>query len=61
MTARLDADLEVHEHGRSAFVRSAIQERQRTDEYIHRAYAGQAGAMLGEIAGLIGVQAWPDE
>lgn len=66
LLARVDADPEVQERGRSAFVRSAIElylstkERRRIDDEIRRAYAGQADAMLEEVVDLVRVQAWPE-
>lgn len=64
---RIDADPEVREKGRSAFVRSAVElyltakERKEIDAQIERGYAGQAEAVLAEIEDLIGAQAWPDD
>jgi metal-responsive CopG/Arc/MetJ family transcriptional regulator len=62
---RMDADPEVKRLGRSAFLRNAVQlylrarDRQAIDRSIREAYAGQADAMLDEIADLMGGQAWP--
>lgn len=64
---RIDADPEVRERGRSAFVRSAVElyltakERKEIDDQILRGYAGQADALLSEIEDLIGDQAWSDD
>lgn len=62
---RIDADPEVREKGRSAFVRSAVElyltakERREIDSAIERGYGGEADALLAEIEDLIGDQAWP--
>ena len=64
---RVDSQPETRQHGRSAFVRSAIEsylranERREVDEAIARAYGGRADAMLAEVEGLLGAQAWPDD
>jgi metal-responsive CopG/Arc/MetJ family transcriptional regulator len=64
---RIDADPEVREKGRSAFVRSAVElyltakERKEIDAQIERGYAGQADVLLAESEDLIGAQAWPDD
>jgi metal-responsive CopG/Arc/MetJ family transcriptional regulator len=65
LLARIDADPETKERGRSAFLRSAAElylsakERRAIDEGIRRAYDGQADAMESEIAELLGEQEWP--
>jgi hypothetical protein len=65
LLARIDADPETRERGRSAFLRSAAElylsakERRAIDEGIRRAYDGQADAMESEIAELLGEQEWP--
>ena len=62
---RIDADPEVRERGRSAFIRSAIETylrarcRPEMDARIAAAYSGCADEVLEEIADLIGEQAWP--
>ncbi len=64
---RIDADPEVLERGRSAFIRSAIEtylcarRRREIDARIAAAYDGCADEVLEEIADLIGEQAWPPE
>lgn len=64
---RIDADPEVLEHGRSAFIRAAVRlylrarERRAVDDAIRSAYAGEADDLLGEIEGLVGGQSWPAE
>lgn len=64
---RIDADDEAREHGRSAFVRSAVEqylkakERRRIDAQITAAYRFQADALLGDIADLMELQAWPED
>lgn len=63
---RVDAEPEVRERGRSAFIRSAIEsylrttQRRNVDDAIAAAYAGEADAMLDEAEGLMDAQAWPD-
>ena len=63
---RIDADPEVREKGRSAFVREAValyldvKERRTLEERLQRAYEGQADAMLDEVAEIVGVQEWPE-
>jgi metal-responsive CopG/Arc/MetJ family transcriptional regulator len=64
---RIDGDQETQERGRSAFVRSAVEqylrakERRRIDAQITAAYRGQADAVLAEIADLMELQAWPED
>jgi metal-responsive CopG/Arc/MetJ family transcriptional regulator len=64
---RVDADAETRERGRSAFVRSAIEqylrakERRRIDARIVAACQGHAEAAMAEVADLMDVQAWPEE
>lgn len=64
---RIDDDPETHEKGRSAFIRSAVEqylrmkERRNIDEAIRAAYAGRAGAMAAEIAELMPTQSWPKD
>lgn len=64
---RVDADPEVREKGRSAFVRSAIElyltakERREIDAQIERGYAGEADALLTEAEDLMAAQTWPDD
>lgn len=64
---RIDADPEVRERGRSAFVRSAVElylkakERREIDEQIERGYRGQADALFAEVEDLLDRQAWPDD
>lgn len=63
---RIDADPETQEKGRSAVIRAAVQfyltakERRELEARIARAYAGQADAMLDEVADLILAQEWPE-
>ena len=63
---QLDADPEVQENGRSAFIRRAVQlylgakERRENDARIAQAYAGEADSLLGEIEPLIDGQPWPE-
>jgi len=62
---RIERDPEAREHGRSAFIRSAVElylqakKRREIDDSIRRAYAGQADDMLDEIAELMEAQTWP--
>jgi hypothetical protein len=48
-----------------AFIRAAVRlylsakERRELDARLVRAYGGEADAMLGEVAQLIGAQEWP--
>lgn len=64
---QVDADPEAREKGRSAFIRSAVRlyltakERHDVETSLARAYSGEADALLGEIADLIGEQAWPND
>ena len=63
---RIDADPETRAHGRSAFVRSAIErylrarKRQQLDAQIAAAYQGRADVLLAEIEDLLEAQAWPE-
>jgi metal-responsive CopG/Arc/MetJ family transcriptional regulator len=62
---RIDADAETRAHGRSAFVRSAVEhylrarQRAQVDKAIADAYGGNADRMRSEIADLMDVQVWP--
>lgn len=62
---RIDADPEVQERGRSAFIRSAVdlyltaRERRKIDADLVRAYQGEADALLAEIENLLSEQSWP--
>ncbi len=62
----LDADPEVKESGRSAFIRTAVRlylaakERRENDARMAQAYAGEADSLLGEIEPLIDGQPWPE-
>jgi predicted RNA-binding protein YlxR (DUF448 family) len=64
---RIDSDPEAKEHGRSAFVRSAVElylaarQRQRIEAGIQRAYGGQADALEAEVLELMNEQAWPED
>lgn len=64
---KIDSDPEAQEQSRSAFVRSAIRlyltakERRDIEARLHRAYAGEANALLAEIEDLMRDQAWPDD
>jgi len=64
---QIDADSEVREKGRSAFVRSAVRiylkakERREIETRLVQAYSGEAGSLLDEVEALLGSQAWPDD
>jgi metal-responsive CopG/Arc/MetJ family transcriptional regulator len=64
---RIDADPETRTRGRSAFVRSAVEQylaakqRRQIDLAIAAAYGGQADVMHAEIADLMDAQAWPED
>ena len=64
---RIDADPEVRERGRSAFVRSAVEtylrarRRQEIDAQIAAAYDGRADEVLEDVSDLIGEQEWLPE
>ncbi len=64
---RIDADPEVRERGRSAFIRSAIEtylrarRRQEIDAQLAAAYDGRADEVLEDVSDLIGEQEWPPE
>jgi metal-responsive CopG/Arc/MetJ family transcriptional regulator len=64
---RIDADPEAREHGRSAFLKTAVtrylasKARRRVDEQIATAYAGSAESSVAEIADFVDAQSWPDE
>ncbi len=65
LLGQIDADPEVREKGRSAFIRSAVRlylkakERREIEARLAHAYAGEADALLNEIEGLMGRQSWP--
>ena len=62
---RVDADPEVHQRGRSAFIRSAVEmylrarRRREVDAQIANAYADRADDLLEEVSDLLGAQEWP--
>ena len=64
---RVDALPETRRHGRSAFVRTAIEsylrrrKRREIDRAITSAFAEDAEVMLGEVDTLMDAQAWPDD
>lgn len=64
---KIDSDPEAKEQGRSAFVRSAIRlyltakERRDIEARLHKAYAGEANALLAEMEDLMSAQAWPND
>lgn len=64
---RVDEDEETRAKGRSAFVRSAIEQylsakrRRQIDAQIAAAYRGRADRMMAEARDLIDAQAWPDD
>ena len=62
---RIDRDPEARESGRSAFIRSAVElyltakQRQEVEVGLRRAYAGEADAMVDEVAELLDHRSWP--
>ena len=62
---RIDADPEVRERGRSAFIRAAVEtylrarRRREIDAQIATAYDGRADDLLEDVTDLLGVQEWP--
>ena len=62
---RIDAEPEVRERGRSAFIRSAVEvylyarRRREIDVRIAAAYDGCADDLLQEVSDLLGEQQWP--
>jgi metal-responsive CopG/Arc/MetJ family transcriptional regulator len=67
LLGRIDDDPETRTHGRSAFVRAAVEhylvakQRRQIDAQIAVAYGGRADDLLAEIADLMGAQAWPED
>jgi metal-responsive CopG/Arc/MetJ family transcriptional regulator len=67
LLGRIDADPEVQEKGRSAFIRSAVQlyleakRRRDIEARLAHAYAGQASSLLEEVEELLSEQAWPND
>jgi metal-responsive CopG/Arc/MetJ family transcriptional regulator len=65
LLGQIDADPEVQEKGRSAFIRSAVQlylkakERREIETGLAQAYSGKAGSLLEEVEELLGRQSWP--
>lgn len=65
LLTQIDADPESRQHGRSAFIRSAIRlylrakERQRIDQAIAAAYEGKAEELLEDVGQMMEAQAWP--
>ena len=66
LLARIDADPQARDEGRSAFIRSAVElylrarERRAVDEALRVAYSAEADAMLAEVEDLMGAQSWPE-
>jgi len=64
---QIDADSEVREKGRSAFIGSAVQiylkakERLEIETRLVQAYSGEADNLLDEVAALLGAQKWPND
>ena len=64
---QIDADSEVREKGRSAFIGSAVQiylkakERLGIETRLVEAYSGQADNLLEEVEALLGAQTWPND
>jgi len=67
LVERIDADPEVREKGRSAFIRSAVRlyltakERQEIEVRLAHAYGGEEDALLEEVEALMGTQSWPSD
>lgn len=67
LLSQIDADPEVRERGRSAFIRSAVElylkakERRDIEARLAKAYAGEAAGLLEEVEDLLGAQAWPND
>ena len=63
---KLDGQPETKEHGRSAFIRSAVrlylevQQRRTRDRAYAQGYGGRAGEVWDEFSDLIAGQAWPE-
>ncbi len=63
---QLDADPEVKEKGRSAFIRTAVRlhlaakQRRENDARIAQAYGGEADPLLSEVESLVDGQPWPE-
>ena len=61
----LDADPDARQHGRSAFVRTALRfyleakQRREVEAQLQRAYQGRADELLDEVADMITDQEWP--
>ena len=66
LLARIDADPEAVQDGRSAFLRKAAsfylaaKARREIDEAITSAYEGQADVMAAEISEFMDAQGWPE-
>ena len=64
---QIDADSEVRQKGRSAFIGSAVQiylkakERLEIETRLVRAYSGEADNLLDEVEALLGAQTWPND
>ena len=67
LLGQIDADPEVREKGRSAFIISAVQlylkakERREIDTRLAQAYKGKADSLLEEVEDLMDQQVWPNE
>lgn len=67
LLARIDRDPQVKKQGRSAFIRSAVEiylaakRRREIDARLVKAFSGREDEMLGEVAELLGAQAWPED
>ena len=64
---QIDSDPEAKKHGRSAFIRAAVElylvaKRKRAiDTQIKRAFSRTSDELLEDVAELIESQAWPEE
>lgn len=67
LLARVDADPETRQHGRSAFVRAAIEQylharqRRRIERQIVSAYGTERDSLAAESAAFLDAQEWPDD
>ena len=67
LLARVDRDPQTKKHGRSAFVRDAIElylaarRRREIDSQIAAAYRGARAELLDEAAAWLEEQSWPEK
>jgi metal-responsive CopG/Arc/MetJ family transcriptional regulator len=64
---QVDSDPEARAYGRSAFIAAAVEHylagkaRRRIESRLTAAYAGQADALLEDVAPFVDRQAWPSD